>query len=167
MKGFTLMSQNSSPALRVAVVGDGAMGMCAAQELLNHEHFHIAVDLIAQTPAPFGLLSSADHSATHATAPLRLLGNVRIGIDLVAEDLREFYDAIIFASGTPQDRDTDALLDAAAAGDLAPRTQGGRDAVVDKLLSLRIPVTTWEGWVAADVDWAGTAERARKVPTCI
>ncbi|GAB2497999.1 hypothetical protein CATRI_12170 [Corynebacterium atrinae] len=158
------MSQNSSPALRVAVVGDGAMGMCAAQELLNHEHFHIAVDLISPSPAPFGLLSN---STSHATAPLRLLGNVHFGTDLVAEDLREFYDAIVFASGAPQDRDTDTLLAAAAAGDLAPRTQGRHDAVVDKLLSLHIPVTTWEGSVALDVDWAGTAERARKVPTCI
>lgn len=103
-------------AARVAVIGSGPAGVYAADTLLKSGHA-VTVDVIDALPTPFGLVRygvAPDHLkiksvARTLTAVLederaRFIGNVAFGTDLSLEDLRRYYDATIFATGSPYDR---------------------------------------------------------------
>lgn len=104
-------------ALRVAVVGAGPAGIYAADTLIKSAA-GVAVDLFEKLPAPFGLVRygvAPDHPrikqivhALHRVLDhpgVRLFGNVHYGTDLALADLREHYDAVVFATGCERDRD--------------------------------------------------------------
>ncbi|MPY78978.1 MAG: pyridine nucleotide-disulfide oxidoreductase [Actinophytocola sp.] len=106
-----------SRALRVAIVGAGPAGVYAA-DILDKSDTDVSIDLYERMPAPFGLIRygvAPDHprikgivNALHKVLDkpsIRLLGNVDFGTDLKLDDLREFYDAIIFSTGAAADRD--------------------------------------------------------------
>ncbi|SFO17431.1 ferredoxin--NADP+ reductase [Amycolatopsis rubida] len=108
-----------SRILRVAVVGAGPAGIYAA-DLLDKSDADVEIDLFERMPAPFGLIRygvAPDHprikgivSALHKVLDrpnIRLLGNIDYGTDLKLDDLREFYDAVIFATGAMADRALD------------------------------------------------------------
>lgn len=78
----------------------------------------VSVDLLERLPAPFGLVRygvAPDHprikeivKALHrvlAKPEVRLIGNVEYGVDVKLSDLREFYDAVVVATGAMADRD--------------------------------------------------------------
>lgn len=103
--------------LRVAVVGAGPAGIYAA-DILSKEHPNAMIDIIERDPTPFGLIRygvAPDHPRikeivkalkrvfTHDN--IRFLGNVTYGTDLKLDDIRYFYDAVIFATGANKDRD--------------------------------------------------------------
>lgn len=103
--------------LRAAIVGSGPAGFFAAAELLGTKR-PVAVDLIEQNWAPFGLVRygvSPDHGHTRRVIKLfeqtlahpavRLLANVRLGRDLSVDELRRHYDAIVLATGAEEDRE--------------------------------------------------------------
>ncbi|MBE7323555.1 FAD-dependent oxidoreductase [Nocardioides sp. Y6] len=103
--------------LRVAVVGAGPAGIYAA-DILTKSEADVSVDLIERLPAPFGLVRygvAPDHPRIKeiikalqriiAKPEVRLLANVDLGNDLKVEELREFYDAVIIATGAMADRD--------------------------------------------------------------
>jgi len=103
-------------ALRVAVVGAGPSGFYAAEALLKQRPNAI-VDLFDRLPAPFGLVRygvAPDHlkikSVTKvyerllADPRVRYRGNVEVGRDLLADDLRRHYHATVFAYGAALDR---------------------------------------------------------------
>ncbi|WKD58656.1 FAD-dependent oxidoreductase [Corynebacterium caspium] len=103
--------------LRVAVVGAGPAGIYASDLLMKSEH-PVQVDLFEKMPAPFGLIRygvAPDHprikgiiKSLHNVLDkpeVRLLGNITIGEDITVEELRSFYDAIIFSTGAVADRD--------------------------------------------------------------
>lgn len=105
-----------SRSLRVAIVGAGPAGIYAA-DLLDKSDAEVSVDLFERMPAPFGLIRygvAPDHprikgivTALHKVLDkpgIRLLGNVDYGTDVKLDDLREFYDAVIFATGATSDR---------------------------------------------------------------
>ncbi len=98
---------------RVAIVGAGPAGLYAAAALATSALL-VIVDVIEQLPAPYGLLRygvAPDHpkikSITAAmsriltTPGVRFLGNVAYGTDLLLADLRQHYDAVVFATGAP------------------------------------------------------------------
>ncbi|MDO4908850.1 MAG: FAD-dependent oxidoreductase [Corynebacterium sp.] len=103
--------------MRIAVIGAGPAGIYASDILLkNFPEAHI--DLFEQMPAPFGLIRygvAPDHprikgiiTALHRVLDnpqIRFIGNVTIGRDVEVDELREFYDAIIFSTGAVADRD--------------------------------------------------------------
>ena len=104
------------PPLRVAVVGSGPAGFYAAEALLAVES-PILVDVIDALPAPFGLVRygvAPDHpkikniiaryEKTAAHPNFAFLGNVEVGKDISMEEMRRFYDAIVFANGAQTDR---------------------------------------------------------------
>ncbi|HVV09143.1 MAG TPA: FAD-dependent oxidoreductase [Amycolatopsis sp.] len=106
-------------SLRVAIVGAGPAGIYAA-DLLDKSDVQVNVDLFERLPAPFGLIRygvAPDHprikgivTALHKVLDrpgIRLLGNIDYGTDIKLDDLREFYDAIIFATGAMSDRTLD------------------------------------------------------------
>ena len=101
--------------LRVAVIGAGPAGIYAA-DILARSGIDVAVDLVERLPAPFGLVRygvAPDHPRIKqiivalegilARGQVRLLANVDYGNDVKLEELRQFYDAIIFATGAIRD----------------------------------------------------------------
>ena len=106
---------SSTRPLRVAVVGAGPAGIYAA-DILSKTDLDVSIDLFERLPAPFGLVRygvAPDHPrikqivvALHKVlerGDIRLLANVEYGVDLKLEDMRQFYDAIIFSTGSIRD----------------------------------------------------------------
>lgn len=106
-----------STPLRVAVVGAGPAGIYAS-DLLVKSGTDVSIDLFERMPAPFGLIRygvAPDHprikgiiASLHRVLDqdnIRLLGNISIGTDITVEELRDYYDAIIFSTGAVADRD--------------------------------------------------------------
>ncbi|RLV56187.1 pyridine nucleotide-disulfide oxidoreductase [Aeromicrobium phragmitis] len=109
-----------SRKLRVAVVGAGPAGVYAADILTKTEGLDATVDLIDRDPTPFGLIRygvAPDHprikeiikalKRVMSNPDIRFFGNVAFGDDVKLEDLRQFYDAIVFATGARRDRELD------------------------------------------------------------
>jgi ferredoxin--NADP+ reductase len=105
--------------LRVAVVGAGPAGIYAADVLMKSDTA-VSIDLYERQPAPFGLIRygvAPDHprikgivKALHqvlSKPQVRLLGNVEYGVDVKLDDLRRYYDAVVFTTGAEKDRDLD------------------------------------------------------------
>jgi len=103
--------------LRVAIVGAGPAGTYAA-DILSKQGLDVSIDIIERLPAPFGLVRygvAPDHPRIKqiivalanvlGRGDIRLLANVNVGTDLTLEDLREHYDAVIFATGSFYDAD--------------------------------------------------------------
>ncbi|MCS0638184.1 FAD-dependent oxidoreductase [Streptomyces sp. LP05-1] len=109
--------------LRVAIVGAGPAGIYAADALLKSEAATdpgVSIDLFERMPAPFGLIRygvAPDHprikgiiTALHQVLDkpqIRLFGNVDYPTDLSLDELRDFYDAVIFSTGAEADRALD------------------------------------------------------------
>jgi len=106
---------SSNRSLRVAVVGAGPAGIYAA-DILSKTDPGVSIDLLERLPAPFGLVRygvAPDHPRIKqiivalqqvlARGDIRLLANVDYGVDLKLEDLRQFYDAVIFSTGSIRD----------------------------------------------------------------
>ncbi|WP_236790760.1 FAD-dependent oxidoreductase [Amycolatopsis sp. GM8] len=100
-------------------MGAGPAGIYAA-DLLDKSEAEVSVDLFERMPAPFGLIRygvAPDHprikgivTALHKVLDrpgIRLLGNIDYGTDVKLDDLREFYDAVVFATGAMSDRALD------------------------------------------------------------
>jgi ferredoxin/flavodoxin---NADP+ reductase len=126
---------SSTTPLRVAIVGAGPAGIYAA-DILSKSGLETSIDLFERLPAPFGLVRygvAPDHPrikqiivALHRVlqrGDIRLLGNVDVGVDLKLDELRQYYDAVIFATGSIRD----AALD--IAGIDLPESYGAADFV--------------------------------------
>jgi len=102
--------------LRVAIVGSGPSGFYAAQALFNSKK-DVVVDVFDRLPAPYGLVRygvAPDHAKiknvitmykkTAAHPGFSFYGNVNVGQDISVEEIRHYYDAVIFACGAETDR---------------------------------------------------------------
>ena len=102
--------------LRVAIIGSGPSGFYAAQPLLKSE-VNVIVDMFDRLPAPYGLVRygvAPDHAKiknvtnvykrTAEQPGFSFMGNVNVGKDISVEELKKFYDAIIFTCGAETDR---------------------------------------------------------------
>ncbi|MFD2492905.1 FAD-dependent oxidoreductase [Amycolatopsis jiangsuensis] len=100
-------------------MGAGPAGIYAA-DLLDKSEADVEIDLFERMPAPFGLIRygvAPDHprikgivTALHKVLDrpnIRLLGNIDYGTDIKLDELREFYDAVVFATGAMADRALD------------------------------------------------------------
>ena len=102
-------------------MGAGPAGIYAA-DILDKSDVSggVVVDLFERMPAPFGLIRygvAPDHprikgivTALHKVLDkpnIRLLGNIDYGTDIKLDELREFYDAVIFSTGASADRALD------------------------------------------------------------
>ena len=101
------------------MVGAGPAGIYAA-DILDKSDADVTIDLFERMPAPFGLIRygvAPDHPRTKgivtalekvlAKPNIRLLGNIDYGTDIKLDELREFYDAVIFSTGASADRALD------------------------------------------------------------
>ncbi|MFE3165045.1 FAD-dependent oxidoreductase [Streptomyces sp. NPDC059224] len=107
--------------MRVAVVGAGPAGIYTADALLKSEVAAgpgVSIDLFERMPAPFGLIRygvAPDHprikgivTALHQVLDkpqVRLFGNIDYPTDISLDDLRAFYDAVVFSTGATADRE--------------------------------------------------------------
>lgn len=113
-----------SRQLRVAVVGAGPAGIYAS-DILTKAHLpegfdQVSVDIIEADPTPFGLIRygvAPDHprikeiiKSLHrvmSNEDIRFFGNVSFGRDVKLDQLHQFYDAVVFATGARRDRTLD------------------------------------------------------------
>lgn len=109
------------PTLRVAIIGAGPSGIYAADALARAGHdFTVKTDLFDQYPTPYGLVRygvAPDHPRIKGVvvaldkvldrSEIRFFGNVKYGRDLSLPDLRQLYDAVIFATGAVKDAELD------------------------------------------------------------
>jgi ferredoxin/flavodoxin---NADP+ reductase len=102
--------------LRVAIVGSGPSGFYAAEALFKAGAV-IDVDMFDRLPTPFGLVRGGvapDHHKIKGVTRIydriasnerfRFMGNVTVGEDITIPDMRNYYDAILFAYGAETDR---------------------------------------------------------------
>ncbi|SED59707.1 ferredoxin--NADP+ reductase [Ruania alba] len=103
--------------LRVAIVGAGPAGIYAA-DILSKTDLEVEIDLFERLPAPYGLVRygvAPDHPRIKGIVTalykvlqrgdIRLIGNVDFGKDVSLEELRRYYDAVIFSTGAIRDAD--------------------------------------------------------------
>ncbi len=106
--------------LRLAIVGAGPAGRCAAELLIKSElrDFEVSIDLFDLLPAPYGLVRygvAPDHPRIKGIiralyevldrGDIRFFGNVKYGTDITLEDLKKHYNAVIFSTGAIKDAD--------------------------------------------------------------
>ncbi len=103
-------------AISTAIIGAGPAGFYAAEALLDLIP-DVRIDIIERLPTPFGLIRAGvapDHQTTKKVAKrfqetalretIHYYGNVEIGRDVSIAELRDRYDAVILAVGSPADR---------------------------------------------------------------
>jgi ferredoxin--NADP+ reductase len=103
--------------LRIAIIGAGPAGFYAAEALLKKSDLNLTIDFFNRFPTPFGLVRdgvSPDHQSIKsvirvfdkilADPRVRFFGNVTYGTDIHHDELKQFYDQIIYAYGAQADR---------------------------------------------------------------
>jgi len=101
----------------VAVIGSGPAGYYSAEALQKHYGADVSIDMIDRMPVPYGLIRfgvAPDHQSIKAVSKryekvalsdnVRFVGNVTVGQDVSIAELQELYDAVILATGAPNDR---------------------------------------------------------------
>lgn len=111
------MSETMHRPLRIAIIGAGPAGVYTADSLQKADiDFEVSIDLFDRYPTPFGLIRygvAPDHprikgiiKALHRVmdrGDIRFIGNVEYGTDIHLEELRTFYDVVVFATGAIKD----------------------------------------------------------------
>ncbi len=100
-----------------AIVGSGPAGFYTAEALAKAYGDGSAIDIIDRLPVPYGLIRfgvAPDHQSIKAVAKrydqvadtdhVRFVGNVAIGDSVSVDELVGLYDAVILATGAPNDR---------------------------------------------------------------
>ena len=104
----------------IAIIGSGPAGYYSAEAAQKKYGEEVAVDIIDRLPVPFGLIRTGvapDHQSIKAVSRryektnlgdnVRFIGNVTVGEDVSVAELQELYDAVILATGAPNDRKLD------------------------------------------------------------
>lgn len=144
----------------VAIVGSGPAGFYTAEALTKAYGANVGIDILDRLPVPYGLIRfgvAPDHQSIKAVAKryekvaltpgVRFLGNVHLGADVSIEELLHYYDAVVLATGAPNDRrlgipgdDLPGVIGSAAFvgwynghpnfADLAPPLDSGQAAII-------------------------------------
>jgi ferredoxin--NADP+ reductase len=104
----------------VAIIGSGPAGYYTAEALQKLYGEDVQIDMIDRLPVPYGLIRSGvapDHQSIKAvyrryekvalSANVRFVGNVCVGPDVTVAELVGLYDAVVLATGAPNDRPLD------------------------------------------------------------
>lgn len=99
----------------IAIIGSGPAGYYTAEAL--QKAGDIAIDVIDRLPVPFGLIRTGvapDHQSIKAvskryesvalTDNVRFVGHVAVGTNVSIDELAQLYDAVVLATGAPDDR---------------------------------------------------------------
>ncbi|MFV0643031.1 MAG: FAD-dependent oxidoreductase [Sphingomonadaceae bacterium] len=101
----------------IAIIGSGPAGYYTAEAAQKQWGDDVAVDVFDALPVPYGLIRTGvapDHQSIKAVSRryektalsenVRFVGNVKVGEDISIPELGELYDAIVLATGAPNDR---------------------------------------------------------------
>lgn len=101
----------------VAIIGSGPAGYYSAEALVKQLGEDVRIDMIDRMPVPYGLIRfgvAPDHQSIKAVYKryekvaladnVRFVGNVCVGRDVSIDELKTLYDAIVLATGAPDDR---------------------------------------------------------------
>lgn len=101
----------------IAIIGSGPAGYYTAEAAQKKFGEDVAIDIIDRLPVPFGLIRfgvAPDHQSIKGvsrryekvalTDNVRFVGNVSVGKDISIEELQGLYDAVVLATGAPNDR---------------------------------------------------------------
>ncbi|SMF61725.1 FAD-dependent oxidoreductase [Allosphingosinicella indica] len=104
----------------VAIVGSGPAGYYSAEALQKQFGGAVRIDIIDRLPVPYGLIRfgvAPDHQSIKAVAKryekvalsdgVRFVGNITVGEHVRIDELTGLYDAVILATGAPNDRPLD------------------------------------------------------------
>ncbi|MEN7536090.1 FAD-dependent oxidoreductase [Aurantiacibacter flavus] len=104
----------------LAIIGSGPSGYYTAEAAQKAFGDDIRVDVFDRLPVPYGLIRSGvapDHQSIKGVSRryekvalsenVRFVGNVAIGSDIDVAELAGLYDALVFATGAPHDRELD------------------------------------------------------------
>ncbi|MGA9581136.1 MAG: FAD-dependent oxidoreductase [Allosphingosinicella sp.] len=104
----------------VAIIGSGPAGYYTAEALQKLYGDEIQIDMVDRLPVPYGLIRSGvapDHQSIKAvyrryekvalSSNVRFVGNVCVGPDVSVAELMGLYDAVVLATGAPNDRPLD------------------------------------------------------------
>ncbi|MDX2209183.1 MAG: FAD-dependent oxidoreductase [Sphingopyxis sp.] len=99
----------------IAIIGSGPAGYYTAEAL--QKAGDIAIDVIDRLPVPYGLIRTGvapDHQSIKAvskryesvalTDNVRFVGHVAVGTNVSIDELAQLYDAVVLATGAPDDR---------------------------------------------------------------
>ena len=100
-----------------AVIGSGPAGFYTVEALAKAYGADAHIDLIDRLPVPYGLIRfgvAPDHQSIKAVSrrydkvadeeAVRFVGNVAVGRDVTIAELATLYDAVVLATGAPNDR---------------------------------------------------------------
>jgi NADPH-dependent glutamate synthase beta subunit-like oxidoreductase len=101
----------------IAIIGSGPAGYYTAEAAQKKFGDDVRVDIIDRLPVPFGLIRfgvAPDHQSIKAVSNryekvalsdnVRFVGNVSVGKDVSIDELQRLYDAVVLATGAPDDR---------------------------------------------------------------
>ncbi len=101
----------------IAVIGSGPAGFYTAEAALKAFGEDVHVDIIDRLPVPYGLIRSGvapDHQSIKAVSKryektasnnqVEFFGHVTVGEDVKIAELQSLYDAVVLATGAPNDR---------------------------------------------------------------
>ncbi|MBY6013915.1 FAD-dependent oxidoreductase [Qipengyuania gaetbuli] len=101
----------------IAIIGSGPSGYYAAEAAGKKWGDDARIDVFDKLPVPYGLIRTGvapDHQSIKAVARryektaltenVRFVGNVTVGTDVTVPELQDLYDAVVFATGAPHDR---------------------------------------------------------------
>ena len=104
----------------IAIIGSGPAGYYTAEATRKLFGDDVRVDIIDRLPVPYGLIRSGvapDHQsikavyrryeAVNLSDTVRFVGNVTVGKDVSIAELQGIYDAVVLATGAPDDRKLD------------------------------------------------------------
>ena len=104
----------------IAIIGSGPAGYYTAEAAQKKFGDDVRVDIIDRLPVPYGLIRTGvapDHQsikavyrryeAVNLSDTVRFVGNVMVGRDVSVAELQSLYDAVILATGAPNDRTLD------------------------------------------------------------
>ncbi len=102
----------------IAIIGSGPAGYYTAEAAQKKFGDDVEIDIIDRLPVPFGLIRfgvAPDHQSIKAvsrryekvalTDNVRFVGNVSVGKDVSIAELQNLYDAVVLATGAPNDRE--------------------------------------------------------------
>lgn len=101
----------------IAIIGSGPAGYYTAEAAQKKFGDDVRVDIIDRLPVPYGLIRTGvapDHQSikgvykryetTNQSDNVRFVGNVSVGRDVSIDELQTLYDAVVLATGAPDDR---------------------------------------------------------------
>jgi ferredoxin--NADP+ reductase len=134
------------PNYKIAIIGAGPAGYFTTQALQKAQGNDLSfeIDMIERLPTPWGLVRSGvapDHQKTKTVSKVfeaigtdksfRLFANVEFGKDISLKELRNAYDVVVLAIGTPIGRKLgimgEDLNNCISAADIVPWYNGHPD----------------------------------------